>query len=243
MTPNVAGLLALLLYLAIWIGVTIRQIRQCPDGTQVWLLIVIARLYAPFFFSLRIRSPSSLPAHGGGLFISNHRSPVDPMLILSTSPCKVGGHRFRTLEFLTAREYVEMKGVIGWICRTTRAIPVNRNGRDMGPVKEALRRLQAGRLVGIFPEGRINKGEGLLPGNPGVAWLALKAGVPVIPIHIDGMTITDDDMVKPFYTFRHIRVDYGPPIDLREFQNHPTNAATLERVTDHLMLALAKLAP
>ena len=62
-----------------------------------------------------------------------------------------------------------------------RAIPVDRDGEDMEATKVALRRMRAGCTVGIFPEGRINFGPGLLPPNPGVAWLALKAGRPVIP--------------------------------------------------------------
>lgn len=64
------------------------------------------------------------------------------------------------------------------------SIPVDRNGRDIGPTREAIRRLERGDLIGIFPEGGINMGEGLREANPGIAFLALKAGVPVIPVYI-----------------------------------------------------------
>lgn len=64
---------------------------------------------------------------------------------------------------------------------------MDRNGRDMQSVRQALERLKQGRLLGLFPEGRLNgetPNDRLLAGDTGVAWLALKAAVPVIPIFI-----------------------------------------------------------
>jgi len=235
------AILTLSLYAAI-AGVCIwRHRRYCADGWQVWVLHLIARVYTPLMFRERLRSGCPLPAEGPGLVIGNHRSPVDPILIWSASCRRRTGFAIRRIEFLTAREYCELGGFLGWITRSMRVIPVERDGRDMRPVKQALRRLQDGALVGLFPEGRINLGTELLPGNPGVAWLALHAGVPVFPVLIEGAP-QGDTMVVPFHTFCRVRLRYGDPIDLGEFRGQRITSELLEEVTQRLMHALASLA-
>ena len=230
-SADLTGILTLILYASIWIALTIRESLRCPDGPKVWGLCWIVRVWIPLMFSVRIQQHCPFPLTSGALFIANHRSPVDPLFILASSFCKEGGHQVRLLEFMTAREYVEMKGPIGWICRAVKTIPVDRNGRDLASVKEALRRLQAGKLIGIFPEGRINKGDGLLSANPGVAWLALRAKVPVFPVFVHGMEC-GESMITPFHTPRKIKVSYGEPIDLSEFIDQPAQSEMLVRATE-----------
>jgi 1-acyl-sn-glycerol-3-phosphate acyltransferase len=122
-------------------------------------------------------------------------------------------------------------------------IPVDRDGRDMGPVKEALRRLRGGRLVGIFPEGRINDRCGaseLLAGNPGMAWLALHSRAPVCPVFIHDAP-QGANMVAPFHTFARVRLVYGEPIDLSGFYGRRITQDLLQEVTGELMRRLAEL--
>jgi 1-acyl-sn-glycerol-3-phosphate acyltransferase len=161
------------------------------------------------------------------------------MVIFSGSPRKRDGYRIRPIEFLTAREYTEIGGFIGFVCRHMQAIPVERDGRDMDSAKKALRRLQADHLVGIFPEGRINRGSGLLPAIPGVAWLALKGGKPVIPVFVHGAP-QSDSMVKPFCTLSRVGVIFGEPIDLSEFAGQRMTPDLLNRVTELLMQRVAE---
>jgi 1-acyl-sn-glycerol-3-phosphate acyltransferase len=106
----------------------------------------------------------------------------------------------------------------------------------MESAKVALRRMREGHTVGIFPEGRINFGPGLLPPIPGVAWLALKADRPVIPAFIHGAPqCAKKSMVAPFLMRTHVRVDFGPPVDLSPYRGKRVTPAILADVSRMLM--------
>lgn len=242
MSPELAAQLTLALYLvAAAIAVT-RSVRGCDDW-RLWALHIIARFYTPLMFRQRIRQRCPFPVHGAALIIVNHRSPVDPILVFSGSPLKREGHSVRRLEFLTATEYCNLGGFLSFVTRTMQVIPVDRDGRDMGPVKEALRRLREGRLVGIFPEGRINDGgdgSELLPGNPGMAWLALHSRAPVYPVFIHGAP-QGENMIVPFHTFARVRLVYGDAVDLSAYYGRRITQELLQEVAGLLMRRLAEL--
>jgi 1-acyl-sn-glycerol-3-phosphate acyltransferase len=233
-----AAVLTLLLYAAVATTLVLQDMLACCDGWRVWVLHIVARFYTPFMFRQRVSGLCPLPGRGPALVISNHRSPVDPILVWSGSVQKQDGGGVRTIEYLTAREYCELGGPLGWITRVMQVIPVARSGEDMGAVKLAVRRLKQGRLVGVFPEGRINTGTELLPANPGVAWLALHARVPVYPVFIYNAP-QGEHMVQPFHTFSRVRVVYGPPVDLSAFYGRRLTQEILQEVTDLLMARLA----
>lgn len=234
-----AAVLTLLLYVTVAAILVLQDMFACGDGWRVWVLHLIARSYTPFMFRQRVSGLCPLPSRGPALVISNHRSPVDPLLIFSGSAQKQDGGGIRRIEYLTAREYCELGGPIGWITRVMEVIPVARSGEDMGAVKLAVRRLKQGRLIGVFPEGRINTGTELLPANPGVAWLALHARVPVYPVFIHNAP-QGEHMVQPFHTFARVRVSYGPPVDLSDWYGRRLTTEILQEVTDLLMTRLAE---
>lgn len=238
MTSGSVAILTLSLYALVAIVLIVRDALTCVDGWRVWVLHIIARLYTPLMFRQRISGTCPLPGRGGGLVISNHRSPVDPILVFSGSVRKQDGGGPRSIDYLTAREYCELGGPLGWITRVMQVIPVARSGEDMGAVKVAVRRLKQGRLVGVFPEGRINLESGLLPANPGVAWLALHARAPVYPVYIHNSP-QGESMVQPFHTFSRVRLCYGRMIDLSEYYGRRLTPELLQEVTDHLMARLA----
>ena len=183
----------------------------------------------------RLEAPrlAPLPAHGPALLIANHTSGVDHLLLQAT--CR------RVLGFLIAREFFEP-----WysrpICRLLGCIPVRRDGRDLGAARAALRALKDGRVVPIFPEGRITPESGRVigPGKPGAAFIALHAQVPVIPAYIRGTPPTRD-VLRVLAWPSHARVVYGDPIDPSELTGDPGDRATLDAVTDRLMAAIRTL--
>lgn len=236
------ALLTLLFYLAVPVVLAVRSVRRCPDGFGVWLLYVIERVYVPLMFRWRsANGPSPLPSSGGALVIANHRSPIDPLMVWMNHHLRAvrDDRTQRVIGFLTAREYCNPPG-LGWLVRTMQSIPVDRNGKDMGPAREAIRRLKSGRLVGIFPEGGISTETRLREPNTGVAFLALKAQVPVFPVFIEGASFdATSGMTAPFMRRQTVRVTYGEPIDLSEFSGRRLSQATLVEVTNLLMEKLA----
>lgn len=235
MTTDQIAQAFVLSYVAAILGTMVWRARRHPEGWQAWFLYFIAATYCRICFHWRSDRPCPFSNAHPALLVANHRSPLDPMFIW------VGVNSYRPLEFMTAREYFGIPG-LQFIFDTMRAIPVARDGKDMGATRTALRRLHEGRLVGVFPEGRINTNQGgeLLPGNTGVAWLALHSKAPVYPIFIHNAP-RGKGMIDPFYRFTRVRVTYGDAMDISEYYGRKTTPALLQEVTDIMMLRLAEL--
>jgi 1-acyl-sn-glycerol-3-phosphate acyltransferase len=239
MTPDFSAKLVLLFYLAIGLGLVAWQFRRSALEPSTWFLWCVERIYVPFMFHWRSDRRCPLPAEGGGLVIANHRSPVDPLLIWMNNHLGSRNRRCRVIGFLMAREYYEIPG-LKWVGRAMQCIPVNREGKDMAPAREALERLKRGDLIGVFPEGGINYGEALREGDTGIAWLALHAQVPVFPVYLRNSP-RSENMVAPFYTRCRVMVSYGDPIDLSAYYDRKRTRTLLREVTNLLMRRLADL--
>lgn len=212
---------------------------RCRHGWQAWLLFVVTRLYCGLAFRWRANRPCPFPDQGPGIVMANHRSPVDPMLILMNNHLRTPRGRFRVIGFLMAHEYYATRG-IAWINQAMQSIPVTRDGRDLKGSRLALKRLEQGHLVGMFPEGGIGDDDALRSANPGVAWLALRSRVPIYPVYIHNAP-RGRNMVASFYTFSRVRLSYGDPIDLSAFYGVKLNRSILQEATDQMMSELASL--
>lgn len=233
MTPDLTAQVLLAAYLIVAVIVVCRLARRFPAGWRAWMVLAPCRLYGRCAFRWRANRRCSFPRTGPGIILSNHRSPLDPVLL------GIEIARDRNVGFLMAREYYE-KPVLHWICVSVQSIPVERDGSDMASARAALRRVLAGELLGVFPEGRINTGTDLLPANPGIAWLALRSKVPVYPIFIHKAP-QGRNMIEPFYTFNKVRVTYGDPVDLSAYYHQPMSSDVLAEVASLLMQRLADL--
>ncbi|MGI8980221.1 MAG: lysophospholipid acyltransferase family protein [Pirellulaceae bacterium] len=141
------------------------------------LLRIFARLIAVTFYRLRCEGREHWPATGGGLVCSNHQSFFDPPLIGMTCP--------RQMSYLT-RDTLFKVPVLSQVMTFLGTIPIDREGSGLSGLKETLKRLRAGELVLIFPEGtRTYDGE-LLPLKPGFCAVARRSRVPLIPVGMDG---------------------------------------------------------
>ncbi len=135
--------------------------------------IVIVRAFARLFYGLKVTGLNNVPSTGGGVVACNHVSTWDPPI--------VGVAINRKLEFMAKKELFE-KPLLSALLRGLRAFPVDRDGQDIGAIKEALRRLGQGRMVGIFVQGTRNAGDAAA--LDGASYLAQRASVPVIPTAI-----------------------------------------------------------
>ncbi len=166
------------------------------------------RLYCTLWHDLRTEGYAPLPESGPAILIANHTCGIDHVLLQSASR--------RLLGFLIAREYYESRW-LRWICAYIGCIPVNRDGRDLAAIRAALRALDQGRVVPIFPEGTIVPASGRRLGvmRPGTAYLAIRAGVPVVPAYIIGTPETNE-ILESLATPSRARLVFGDPIDLSD---------------------------
>jgi 1-acyl-sn-glycerol-3-phosphate acyltransferase len=109
---------------------------------------------------------------------ANHHSFLDPFLVAAALPA-----RFR---FLALKELFGNHGMVDFALQAFDSIPVSRGVVPLGPVRSALRHLESGGAVGLFPEGTRHWVFDPRNARDGAAWLATRAGVPVVPIAISG---------------------------------------------------------
>jgi 1-acyl-sn-glycerol-3-phosphate acyltransferase len=200
------------------------------------LLWGINALYCAFLYRLEGDHLAPLPDRGPAILIANHTCPIDSMLLQATS--------WRVLGFLIAKEFHD-HWVFGPLCRRLRCIPVRRDGQDVAATRAALRALKEGRVVPMFPEGRITpaSGRSFAEPRPGVAFLVMNARVPVIPAYVWGTPETNS-VWKALLTPARAHVVYGPPIDLSEIApeaDGPVDRAMLAMVSQRLMEAIKAL--
>jgi 1-acyl-sn-glycerol-3-phosphate acyltransferase len=177
--------------------------------------LALARLY----HQVRVLAPPCLPNSGAAILVSNHTSGLDPLLLQSC--CS------RLIIWMMAKEYYDLKPLT-WIFRTVEAIPVERSGRDMAATRSALRALKDGRVLGVFPEGKIELSRELLPFQTGVALMAIKARVPVYPVYLDGTQRTKE-MVPALLVPNRATVRFGPAV---EFDRSDASKPALEVATE-----------
>ena len=239
MNSELAAQLTLAAYMLVAFVIVWRQAVHCEHGFQVWMLYVVCRLYCISRFHCRANRRCPFPDDGPALIVANHRSPVDPMLLWMNHHLAGSRYRIRAINFLMAREFYEVRS-FWWMYRALRSIPVDREANESAPVRTAIRRLQAGELLGVFPEGRINTGDGLLQPGVGVAFLALKTRAPVYPVFIHNSP-QGNGMVGSFLMCSRVRLTYGDPIDLSEYDGRRKSHELLEEVTGRLMSRLLEL--
>lgn len=128
-------------------------------------------------FGIRVYHRGRLPRRGGVLVLANHQSFLDPVLAAVGMP-----RPFQPM----ARESLFRVAPFRWLIRSLYAFPVRRASADIGAIKEALRRLKAGGVVLMFPEGTRTRDGSIGQLQAGPVTLAQRAGVPIVPIVIDG---------------------------------------------------------
>lgn len=173
----VAG--ALLLWL-LWRFLRYCEAQTLADWGGPWRnrLAGLNVLFCRHYHHLRA-DPLPLPATGAMVVAANHLSGLDPLIMIAASP--------RPLRFLIAREEYQRFGFT-WLFRLAGCIPVDRQHRPARALREALRALQAGDVVALFPHGHIHLDTAppqRLKG--GAVYLAQQAGCPILPLRVGGM--------------------------------------------------------
>lgn len=216
----------------------------CPAGWQAWVCYQIALLHRTFFARCKMSNACPFPETGPAIIVANHTSPVDPVLLWHRHFAQFRKPHLRVIGFMMAKEFYQQNVIMRWVCRALESIPVERSGRDMAPTRAALKRLENGQLLGIFPEGRLNRvtpDQRLLPpGGTGVAWLAIRSKAPVIPVFIRNAP-RRNSMLRSFFVRTNVTVIYGEPIDLSAWYDKKPGHVELAEVTDLIMKTIAEL--
>ena len=141
------------------------------------LVRITSRMIAAVGFGFRAEGRHYLDVEGGGMLLSTHQSVLDPVLIGLISN--------RRLNYL-ARKTLFKNSVFGFLIRVLDAIEIDREKGGLAGLREMLKRLQAGELVLLFPEGTRTEDGNVKELKPGFIPVARRSNVPLIPIAIVG---------------------------------------------------------
>jgi 1-acyl-sn-glycerol-3-phosphate acyltransferase len=164
-----------------------------------------------FGFSLRREGWKNVPKKGPLLFVSNHQSMFDPVL--------VGLSSRRYLSYLARKNLFEQP-VLAPLIRSLNAIPIDR-GMGKDGIQAVLDALGHGQAVLVFPEGERTHDGTVEPLKPGVSLLIKRVSCPIIPVGIAGCFAAWSRFRKwpkfsPLFlspTDSTIAVSVGAPID------------------------------
>ena len=215
------------------VGVVVWLMRHSRYTPVESILYTYAYLMARVLW--RAETPVRLPVEPGqgAIIVCNHRGPFDPVFIQLPAG--------RVVHWMVAQEYFD-NPILKRFLRLSQSIPVSRAGIDTAATKSAIRYAQAGGLVGLFPEGRINTTDQfLLPGRPGAALIAMRARVPVIPCFVSGSP-NSNSIFGTLCTPAKVRLVVGRPIDISSFYDRTGGREALEELTKLLMVEIARLA-
>ncbi|VAX39521.1 Acyl-CoA:1-acyl-sn-glycerol-3-phosphate acyltransferase [hydrothermal vent metagenome] len=159
-----------------------------------------------FFICYRSRGVKNIPQTGGGLVLVNHQSFLDPLL--------VGAPLARPVSYL-ARDSLFRVPVVGFILRKTYVYPISRSAASPSTIKNAIRRMQQGYMVGIFPEGTRTQDGSVGEIKPGFISLVRRSKLPVYPVGIAGaFEVFPRD--RKFPRPGKVRVVFGDPLTWEE---------------------------
>lgn len=193
-----------------------------------WSLFLI---FFRTYLNVKVFGRKNVPKKGAFIFVSNHCSYLDPMLL--------GTSVYRSLNYM-ARDTLFKTERFARIMRGLHAFPVKREDGDIGAIKESLRILSSGKGLVIFPEGTRSKDGNLQNGKPGAGFFVARSKVPVVPAYIDGSFEAmpgGRDTLK-----RHpVRVYIGAPMVFEEGLLEKKDRNTYQRISDEIMRRIADI--
>ena len=199
------------------------------------------KVAGPFLHGIwrpKVTGAEHIPPSGGAVLAANHNSFVDSVFL----PLMVD----RPVTFSAKAEYFSAPGpaarLLSAYLRATNQLRMDRDGprAAQDTLEAALALLREGALFGIYPEGTRSPDGRLYRGRPGVGWLALKSGLPVIPVALSGTR----KVLPPGHVVPRpgrIEVRIGPPLALAPelFDQPPAKARRV--IADQVMAAIQQL--
>lgn len=182
-------------------------------------------------FRHKVFGRENAPSKGPFIFVSNHASYLDPLILGTALPCS------KWFSYLAKKEIFE-KPLAGWYLKQIHTLPLNREG-DVAAMKAVVKLVKSGKSLVLFPEGTRSKGAEIRPAKPGVGFIVAKANVPVLPAYIEGSYEAMPAGRESLKKGSRINVFIGEPL---RFDNIDHNAKdSYQKISDEVMRSIAHL--
>lgn len=195
---------------------------------KTWLYS-FARLLAKFIYGVIFRAKArgleNFPNDTNCILIGNHISAWDPITLAHF-------YTYSEVHFI-AKDSLFKFPVLRTLLKWLHAFPVSRGERDMAAMRTCMQVLRDGHVLGVFPQGTRQEDGRVEAVETGIAVMALKSNVPVVPVRIGGR----------YKLFGKVRASVGKPIPLDDLRATRADSETLEEVKRRVIDALEALRP
>ena len=181
----------------------------------------VLRPFYNLFWRSKVTGEENIPDEGGFILCANHVHLRDPLFLAVRLPKR----HFYFLAKAELFNHALLRRVIGE--KGLGAIPIKRGESDLGAIREALKTIKEGHGLGIFPQGTRSRDNSRTPMLEGIALIAIRANVPVLPVYIDA----------PYRMFHRVDVRVGKPVDLSDIGRR-CDSATMKMVTGRIEEAI-----
>lgn len=190
------------------------------------VMVTVFRYLPKILFKAKYIGLENVPKTGSLIIASNHRNAYDPGLIAAA--------KVRKIHYMAKLELFMINPFISWFWRHCNAFPINRGHSDQSSVNYAIKLVEEGKVLGIFPEGTRSKTGQMLPPKSGVALIAkaTKADVLPVSIYFEG----------PSKLGKKMTIRFGEVIPYEEL-NIPEEAtiSDLKEASKHIMSKIGEL--
>ena len=205
------------------------------------ILAHFLRPWVRLLYKVEVTGKENLPKSGGYVLAANHVTQLDALAVAYMMYFRL----HRAPHFL-AKEGLFNTPIVGPVLLACGQIPVFRSGRkNSDPMESAYEVLNAGHVIGIFPEGTLTREPDQWPmrGKTGAIRIALETGVPIVPVGQWGTekvmgTYSSKIFPKPWHKVRMI---IGKPIDVSAWKGKKISTEELVQLSDQVMVEITKL--
>jgi len=179
-------------------------------------------------FRVRVSGMEYLPRRKPFIICANHISWLDPITLAVVIPA---GYR---INFMAKKELFK-NPIFAFVLRMVGAYPVDRKSPDYTSIRKSYQLLNEGHVLGLFPEGSRSKSGRLQKAQNGAALIAVRSGVPILPVAIQG----------PYRFFKPLQVNVGPPFVLPPlvYEDKGEKKEKLEAMSYEIMAHIKRLLP
>jgi 1-acyl-sn-glycerol-3-phosphate acyltransferase len=167
-----------------------------------WFVKGVFYPFVRLYLGLRREGLDHIPRRGPLIIVANHVSYMDAILLGSAAP--------RPIQFMVLQWMYDLL-FLRWFYWGMGTVPVQSDGNDRKAIKRAMRVLERGRVLGIFPEGTRSPDGRIGETRPGAAMIAALSGAPVVPAFIAGARESMPVGAR-FPAPARVQVRFGPPI-------------------------------
>jgi 1-acyl-sn-glycerol-3-phosphate acyltransferase len=199
-----------------------------------WAIVGLIRFcMAIYLRGHTVEGRDNVPTTGGAIIVANHLNNADPCIIPGVFP--------RRMNIMAKKEMFKWP-VVSIMFRLIGAFPVDRQGADLGALRESQNLIAGGNLLLMFPEGTRSKDRQMHAGFPGSALIAYRTGAPIIPVAIWGT----EHLKWPLLFFKpkmhpRVNVRIGAPFYPPKAERITSDQA--KSATDDIMRHVAELLP